>query len=119
MVPSTPNAQAYAILATPQGSIQSDDGNICIDRQGNVTWPASDANCGITTPAPTPAPTPALTMPHEDWFFLMFSFRLGNLLTVIMAVIQFVMRLIFHPPNTQMAVRLEFIMTAQQIVVVQ
>ena len=36
LVPSTPNAQSYAILATPQGNIQGSDGNICIDRQGNV-----------------------------------------------------------------------------------
>lgn len=69
LVPSTPNAQNYAILATPQGSIQSDDGNICIDRQGNITWPASDTNCSITTSASTPA----LTMPHEDCFNVQFS----------------------------------------------
>lgn len=69
LVPSKPNAQSYAILATPQGSIQSDDGNICIDRQGNITWPASDTNCSITTSASTPA----LTMPHEDCFNVQFS----------------------------------------------
>lgn len=63
LVPSTPNAQSYAILATPQGNIQGSDGNICIDRQGNVTWPASDANCGIAT---TPTPTPTLTSLHVN-----------------------------------------------------
>ena len=61
LVPSTPNAQSYAILATPQGNIQGSDGNICIDRQGNITWPASDANCGISA-------TATLTMPHENCF---------------------------------------------------
>ncbi len=66
LVPSTPNAQNYAILATPQGNIQGGDGNICIDRQGNITWPASDANCGITT-------TVALTMPHENCYDVMYS----------------------------------------------
>lgn len=69
LVPSTPNAQSYAILATPQGNIQGSDGNICIDRQGNITWPASDTNCGITAAASTPA----LTMPHEDCFNVQFS----------------------------------------------
>lgn len=69
LVPSNPNAQVYAILATPQGNIQGSDGNICIDRQGNITWPASDTNCGITTAAPTPA----LTMPHENCDDVMHS----------------------------------------------
>mgnify|MGYP000187368504 CR=1 FL=1 len=66
LVPSTPNAQSYAILATPQGNIQGGDGNICIDRQGNITWPASDANCGISV-------TATLTMPHENCNDVMYS----------------------------------------------
>ncbi len=66
LVPSTPNAQSYAILATPQGNIQGSDGNICIDRQGNITWPASDTNCGIAT-------APVLTMPHENCDDVMHS----------------------------------------------
>lgn len=69
LVPSTPNAQSYAILATPQGNIQGSDGNICIDRQGNITWPASDANCGLTTSTPAPA----LTSPHENCDDIMHS----------------------------------------------
>ncbi len=43
--PDTPSAQAFSILATPQDNIQGSDGNMCINNQGVISYPAA-ANCG-------------------------------------------------------------------------
>jgi hypothetical protein len=45
---------------------------------------------------------------------LMFSFRLGSFLMVIMAVTQFVMKLIFHLHSIQMVAQLVFIIPVRQ-----
>ena len=42
MAGGTPNSQNFKILATPlAGSIQKDDGDICVDPVGHFTWPAN------------------------------------------------------------------------------
>lgn len=51
-------AQNFSVIATPQqGTIQANDGNICLDRQGRFTWPAS-GTCGLAV-AEVPAAPPS------------------------------------------------------------
>lgn len=51
IVPTNPgeeNQQGFSILAVPlANTIQSDDGNICVDKNGKVYWPVSYSQCSV------------------------------------------------------------------------
>lgn len=67
-----PNTQDFKILAVPKaGTIQGNDGDICIDKAGKFVWPAN-GQCGVlsengdvpvptTSPSATPSVTPSVT----------------------------------------------------------
>lgn len=59
-----PNTQDFKILAVPKaGTIQSDDGDICIDKAGKFVWPAN-GQCEIQPEVgdvPVPTTSPSIT----------------------------------------------------------
>ena len=56
MATGTPNSQNFYVVAIPESNtIQANDGNICIDKAGQFTWPSS-LNCGLAVAEPPPPP---------------------------------------------------------------
>ena len=61
ITPSSVNQQDFSLLAVPlTNTIQASDGNICINRQGQISWPVASSSCGTTAIVivPTPSPSP-------------------------------------------------------------